>query len=71
MVSSHKTSRENELTLCVGDIVKNIVMTGDKYWNGCLNGKWGSFPGECVELQTEGEPGILNYYIKRQSLIRS
>ncbi|XP_074626926.1 inhibitor of Bruton tyrosine kinase-like [Acropora palmata] len=53
VVSSHKTSRENELTLCVGDMVKNIVMTGDKYWNGCLNGKWGSFPGECVELQTE------------------
>ena len=55
VVSCYKTSLEDELKLSIGDIVRDIHMTGDKYWTGNLNGKKGYFPKDSVQLLMKGK----------------
>lgn len=59
VVSSYKTSLEDELKLEVGDVIGDIHMTGDKYWTGVMRGKRGHFPRDCVKLLLKG---IFQYY---------
>ena len=54
VVSSYKTSLEDELKLAVGDVIRDIQITGDRYWTGNLKGKRGHFPRNCVELLLKG-----------------
>ena len=58
VVSSYKTSLEDELKLSIGDTVRDIQMTGDKYWTGNLTGKRGYFPKENVQLLMKGKPPL-------------
>ena len=55
VVSSYKTSMEDELKLSIGDTVRDIQMTGDKYWTGNLDGKRGYFPKDSVQLLMKGK----------------
>ncbi|CAH3153614.1 unnamed protein product, partial [Porites evermanni] len=50
VVSSYKTSLEDELKLEVGDVIRDVHMTQDKYWTGVMRGKRGHFPKDCVKL---------------------
>ena len=54
VVSSYKTSLEDELRLEVGDVIRDLQMTGNRYWAGNLKGKRGYFPRDCVELLLKG-----------------
>ena len=54
VVSSYKTSLEDELKLEVGDVIRDVHMTGDKYWTGVMRGKRGHFPKDCVKLILKG-----------------
>ena len=58
VVSSYKTSLEDELKLEVGDVIRDIHMTGDKYWTGVMRGKRGHFPRDCVKLLLKGISSI-------------
>ena len=58
VVSSYITSLEDELKLEVGDVVRDIHMTGDKYWTGVMRGKRGHFPRDCVKLLLKGISSI-------------
>ena len=46
---------EDELKLSIGDTVRDIQMTGDKYWTGNLNGKRGYFQKDSVQLLMKGK----------------
>ena len=49
---SYKAEQEDELSLEVGDIVKNIVDVDLGWCEGELNGKKGMFPNNFVEEMT-------------------
>ena len=46
---SYKAEQEDELSLEVGDVIKNIVDTNVGWCEGELNGKRGMFPNNFVE----------------------
>ena len=46
---SYKPEQEDELSLEVGDVIKNIVDTDVGWCEGELNGKRGMFPNNFVE----------------------
>eukprot|EP00339_Tiarina_fusa_P014402 CAMPEP_0117009036 /NCGR_PEP_ID=MMETSP0472-20121206/8327_1 /TAXON_ID=693140 ORGANISM="Tiarina fusus, Strain LIS" /NCGR_SAMPLE_ID=MMETSP0472 /ASSEMBLY_ACC=CAM_ASM_000603 /LENGTH=436 /DNA_ID=CAMNT_0004711225 /DNA_START=18 /DNA_END=1329 /DNA_ORIENTATION=+ len=54
VVCAYEAKRPAELTLAIGDQVK-VTKQGPKNWIGTLNGKVGSFPSTCVELETGGK----------------
>ena len=62
VVSSYKTSLEDELKLEVGDVIRDVHMTGDKYWTGVTRGKRGHFPKDCVKLLLKGICVLFQYY---------
>ena len=62
VVSSYKTSLEDELKLEVGDVIRDVHMTGDKYWTGVMRGKRGHFPKDCVKLLLKGICVLFQYY---------
>ena len=62
VVSSYKTSLEDELKLEVGDVIRDVHMTGDKYWTGVMRGKRGHFPKDCVKLLLKGICVLFLYY---------
>jgi len=47
---SYKPEQDDELTLEVGDIIKNIVDVDVGWCEGELNGKKGMFPNNFVEM---------------------
>lgn len=47
---SYKPEQDDELTLEVGDIIKNIVDVDAGWCEGELNGKKGMFPNNFVEM---------------------
>ena len=61
VVSSYKTSLDDELKLDAGDIVRGIQMTGDRYWTGNLKGERGHFPKYCVELLLKGNLMLVSF----------
>ena len=61
VVSSYKTSLEDELKLEVGDVIRDVHMTGDKYWTGVMRGKRGHFPKDCVKLLLKGICVLFQY----------
>ena len=54
---SYNAEDEDELTLEVGDIIKNIVDAETGWWEGELNGKRGLFPNNFVEEITGSDSG--------------
>ncbi|KAJ3041204.1 hypothetical protein HDV00_009742 [Rhizophlyctis rosea] len=47
----YDAAEENEVTFREGDIITGISMVSDDWWQGYVNGKWGLFPGNYVELK--------------------
>lgn len=59
VITPYTAKRPAELTLKIGDKVK-VTKQGPKNWIGTLNGKVGSFPGDCVQvdegMENSGKP---------------
>ncbi|KAJ3038122.1 hypothetical protein HK097_003278, partial [Rhizophlyctis rosea] len=47
----YTAAEENEVSFNEGDLITGITMVSDDWWQGYVNGKWGLFPGNYVELK--------------------
>lgn len=46
----YEAEQDDELTLHVGDIIKNVSTADGGWWEGELNGKKGMFPDNFVKV---------------------
>ena len=46
----YDAEQADELSINVGDIIKNVVMSEGGWWEGELNGKKGMFPDNFVKV---------------------
>ena len=46
----YEAEQADELSINVGDIIKNVVMSEGGWWEGELNGKKGMFPDNFVKV---------------------
>ena len=46
----YDAEQEDELTIKVGDVIKNVQMSEGGWWEGELNGKKGMFPDNFVKV---------------------
>jgi len=46
----YTAQQDDELTLKVGDVIRNIVKIGGGWWEGVLNGRKGVFPDNFVKV---------------------
>lgn len=54
----YDAEQEDELTIKVGDIIKNVQMSEGGWWEGELNGKKGMFPDNFVKVcEQRGKKG--------------
>ncbi|GAB1605485.1 SH3 domain-containing kinase-binding protein 1-like isoform X1 [Argonauta hians] len=62
----YEANEEDELTICVGDIIKNVVVSDGGWWEGEKDGQKGVFPDNFVEIINTGENKESNkFQIKR------
>eukprot|EP00731_Ephydatia_muelleri_P006436 Em0003g684a len=47
-----QTSEPQELSLKIGDVITNVKMCANGWWEGVLNGRKGLFPSSFVQLQS-------------------
>lgn len=52
---SYEAEQDDELSLNIGDIIKNVVMSEGGWWEGEINGQKGLFPDNFVEVISTGE----------------
>lgn len=57
VIYDREADDDTELTIKVGDIIKNVVKYTGGWWTGTLNGKTGDFPSNYVELCSAGRLG--------------
>lgn len=58
----YEAQQDDELTLTVGDIIKNIRRDDGGWWEGELGGRRGFFPDNFVRVSNhKGNPHFLNY----------
>lgn len=50
MEFDYDAEQEDELTLCVGDVIKHVITAEGGWWEGELNGKKGMFPENFVKV---------------------
>ena len=50
MEFKYEAEQPDELSINVGDIIKNVVMSEGGWWEGELNGKKGMFPDNFVKV---------------------
>ena len=48
----YDAEQADELSINVGDVIKNVVMSEGGWWEGELNGKKGMFPDNFVKVKT-------------------
>lgn len=48
----YDAEQEDELTIRVGNVIKNVQMSEGGWWEGELNGKKGLFPDNFVKVWT-------------------
>lgn len=46
----YDAEQEDELTIKVGDVIRNVQMSEGGWWEGELNGKKGMFPDNFVKV---------------------
>ncbi|XP_067674617.1 SH3 domain-containing kinase-binding protein 1-like isoform X6 [Haliotis asinina] len=54
---AYEAEQEDELTLKIGDIIKNVIQSDGGWWEGELNGKKGMFPENFVKLLKPEDKG--------------
>ena len=47
----YEAEQPDELSINVGDVIKNVVMSDGGWWEGELNGKKGMFPDNFVKVK--------------------
>ena len=52
MEFKYEAEQQDELSINVGDIIKNVVISDGGWWEGELNGKKGMFPDNFVKVIT-------------------
>ncbi|XP_076444847.1 SH3 domain-containing kinase-binding protein 1-like isoform X2 [Babylonia areolata] len=52
----YEAEQDDELTLKVGDVIKNVVTAEGGWWEGELGGRKGMFPDNFVKLKTKSSP---------------
>ena len=50
MEFKYEAEQQDELSINVGDIIKNVVISDGGWWEGELNGKKGMFPDNFVKV---------------------
>ncbi|XP_036367020.1 SH3 domain-containing kinase-binding protein 1 isoform X3 [Octopus sinensis] len=65
----YQASQDDELTIIVGDIIKNVVMSDGGWWEGEKNGQKGLFPDNFVEIISTGKNDNSNRFQIRKGHI--
>ncbi|XP_071115073.1 SH3 domain-containing kinase-binding protein 1-like isoform X6 [Haliotis cracherodii] len=54
---AYEAEQEDELSLKIGDIIKNVIQSDGGWWEGELNGKKGMFPENFVKVLKQDDKG--------------
>lgn len=61
MEFDYQAQHDDELTICVGEIITNIRKEDGGWWEGQINGRRGLFPDNFVRVSTKRNPFPVSY----------